>query len=276
MTQEICQPPYVVNKEFRVGKRKYVNITCSCGKEKVYREDGLKKRKHGRTCWCSRVSKEDYILEEGQRFGRLVVIKRNYEYDINQSYYDCLCDCGKVIPVRKKSLFGGETKSCGCSHREKYGRDREFHGMTGTYVHNAWCSMVNRVTRPNKSTREWYYDKGVSIDKEWRISFLKFYSDMGDPPEGHTLDRIDPSKGYCKENCRWADIETQARNRGLFKNNTSGVTGVSYNKRLGKWTAYLYRKTGIVYLGCFVTKEKAIKARKEAEIKYWGNTKENL
>ena len=54
--------------------------------------------------------------------------------------------------------------------------------------------------------------KNVSYAQEWE-SFERFYADMGDRPEGMTLDRIDPKGNYCKENCRWADYETQENNR---------------------------------------------------------------
>ena len=53
---------------------------------------------------------------------------------------------------------------------------------------------------------------GVKVDPTW-VSFKKFIEDMGERPVGNTLDRIDGSKGYCKENCRWADIYQQAANR---------------------------------------------------------------
>lgn len=42
---------------------------------------------------------------------------------------------------------------------------------------------------------------------------MAFFADMGPRPEGHTLDRIDPSKGYYKANCRWADKQTQESNK---------------------------------------------------------------
>lgn len=119
----------------------------------------------------------------------------------------------------------------------------------------------------------WYYDKGIGISVEWRKSFLTFYQDMGPCPDGYSLDRINPDGNYCKENCRWASLELQSINKGLFSNNTSGYAGVSktpYNS----WVAVINSKGETIYLGSFKSKEEAINARREAEETYWGHINE--
>ena len=67
-------------------------------------------------------------------------------------------------------------------------------------------------------------------------------------------------------NLRLATRKENCANQKIRKNNTSGVTGVLWNKSKGKWEAWIKK----VYLGCFLNKEDAIKARKEAELKYHG------
>lgn len=77
--------------------------------------------------------------------------------------------------------------------------------------------MRQRCANPNGDKWRWYGGRGISVCAEW-ASFDAFLRDMGERPEGHTLDRIDPDAGYSRANCRWATPRMQAEtNRGLFK-----------------------------------------------------------
>lgn len=84
------------------------------------------------------------------------------------------------------------------------------HGMYGTPTYKSWSEMKYRCGNPKRKDY-----MNVSYCDEWEY-FENFFADMGTRPEGTTLDRIDPSGDYCKENCRWADDLTQKNNR---KNN---------------------------------------------------------
>jgi len=79
------------------------------------------------------------------------------------------------------------------------------------YTH--WNSMVSRC-RPSNQSRARYKDKGISVCDEWASDFWKFAEDMGRKPgKGYTIDRIDNSKGYFKDNCRWATVLEQGDNQ---------------------------------------------------------------
>jgi hypothetical protein len=88
--------------------------------------------------------------------------------------------------------------------------------------------MKARCSNPNNLKYHRYGGRGIKVSEEWENSFRVFYSDMGSRPSAkHSLERVDNDRGYCKENCTWATILEQARNKGKSSSNTSGVTGVS-------------------------------------------------
>jgi hypothetical protein len=89
------------------------------------------------------------------------------------------------------------------------------------------------------------------------------------PSPDMTLERINNDKGYHKENCMWATQSEQKINQRINTRNTSGTTGVYYNKRENNWEARIWpRQIGQICLGYFTTKEEAIVARRAAEGKY--------
>lgn len=85
-----------------------------------------------------------------------------------------------------------------------------------------WSSMCRRCYDPGHPAYKFYGGQGIQVDPEWlgRMGYTNFVEKMGEPPEGLTLERIDRSKNYGPDNCRWATWEEQAKNRtqGGFKN----------------------------------------------------------
>lgn len=84
---------------------------------------------------------------------------------------------------------------------------RTIHGMHKSPAYKRWIYMRRRCKKDPK-----YIRNGVTVCERWANSFVNFYADMGDPPPGMTLDRIDGTKGYSQANCRWATYKEQARN----------------------------------------------------------------
>ena len=80
------------------------------------------------------------------------------------------------------------------------------HGFYGTPTYKSWVNMKDRCGKKG------CYEENITYCEEW-ADFRNFLRDMGVRPKGTSLDRIDPFGNYCKENCRWADFETQANNR---------------------------------------------------------------
>jgi hypothetical protein len=88
------------------------------------------------------------------------------------------------------------------------------------------------------------------MSDEWRFNFWKFAEDIGErtTPE-HSIDRINNDGDYCKENCRWATKQEQADNKGVYKTNSSGISGVQWRKDRKVWRAIVGKK----HLGHFRT-----------------------
>lgn len=88
------------------------------------------------------------------------------------------------------------------------------HGLSYSREHNIWRGMKNRCNNQNSVDYKYYIARGIVVCERWNASFESFYKDMGaSPSTKHSLDRIDNSLGYYKENCRWATNTEQAQNK---------------------------------------------------------------
>jgi hypothetical protein len=84
--------------------------------------------------------------------------------------------------------------------------------MEGTPTYNTWGHMLSRFRNEKHLQYNDYGGRGITVCESWH-KFESFLADMGEKPEGMSLDRVDNDQGYFKENCRWADSKTQIRNR---------------------------------------------------------------
>ncbi len=89
-------------------------------------------------------------------------------------------------------------------------------------TYKSWEGMKQRCLNPNNPRFDSYGGRGITIEPKW-ITFAGFLEDMGERPEGLTLDRIDNDGDYCKTNCRWASPAEQQRNTRQSKLTESQV-----------------------------------------------------
>ena len=259
---------------------------CECNGE-----DSLKlingyplRRKITQSCGClqkEKASELNFKDMTGEVFGKLKVIKRVENYISPKgkikTMWLCECNCNKKkkIVVFGESLRRGFTRSCGCLHREMLKKYNTF-DLTGEYG-------IGYTTNGN----EFYFDlEDYDLIKDYcwckdnhdyiitRIdekNILLMHRLIMNCPDNMEVDHIfHDTWDNRKEFLRIVTDSKNSMNRGLFSNNTSGVTGVSLNTNTGKWHSYIQKDNNFKYLGAFDDIEDAIQIRQEAEIKYFG------
>lgn len=154
------------------------------------------------------------IDEVGNKYGLLTVKSRsNKKTNSGNTHWNCLCECGKETISEGYSLRTKKITSCGCIKIHHFIKMNTTHGKSKTIEYNTWCLIKGRCLNKNNPKFKQWGGKGITVCKEWINDFEQFLSDMGKRPDGCTsIDRRDNTKGYSKENCRWATATMQARN----------------------------------------------------------------
>lgn len=200
----------------------------------------------------------------GSRFYRLVVTEK-LEKKWGKLLVKVMCDCGTEKTVYLYDMQKGKVKSCGCLNRELSKLRATTHGMKGTKIYTTWKNVRNRCLNKNNPQFANYGGRGIDICSEWN-DFAVFYKDMGDVPEGRSIDRVDNDKGYSKDNCRWATTQQQAENKGLYKTNKLGITGVYLDVIRNRYSANLKSRGKQIRLYYGLDFFEACCARKSAEL----------
>lgn len=166
----------------------------------------------------------------GQKLGKVIVLCDMPDRMVGTfatRYVLGVCECGTTKVIALYGLTSGHTKSCGCHNSQqssKRASDRIASGFkprlshghaanTGSRTYNTWVNMRRRCNNPSATQWKYYGGRGVKVCDRWSL-FANFLADMGERPEGKTIDRYpNPSGNYEPGNCRWATVIQQRNNR---------------------------------------------------------------
>lgn len=190
--------------------------------------------------------KERIVIESGERFGRLTVIKESVR-QYGHRYILCQCDCGNQKSINLNSLVKGLSTSCGCYRKEYISKKNTTHGLTERghieRLYNIWSNMKCRCNNPNDKGYVNYGGRGIKICSEWENDYVAFrtWALANGYSSDLTIDRIDNNKGYSPDNCRWVTMKVQSNNTRVNRKVTyrgethtlsewQDITGISDDK----------------------------------------------
>lgn len=228
-----------------------------------------------------------FIDLTGQRFGRLVVKQLLAIKKGRGSCWRCECDCGNETTAFANLLKAGHVKSCGCLARDckkelrktsiKTNRYEFFEDCVKGYDNKGNFFIIDIDDYEKVQPYRWslnnhkYWRKGQRQESD-AILLHCFILGKRNKENQYTIDHEDRNKNNNKKsNLRKCTYQQNNCNSVIPKNNKSGVLGVFWDKSRLKWTSRIQVHEKSYYLGRYEYKEDAIKARLEAEVKYFGD-----
>lgn len=147
----------------------------------------------------------------GNRYGRLVVVSESDRKRLpsgqTNRVFNCICDCGNTKSVRMLHLVRNRILSCGCIVKTRGGRGN-------TPIGKLWRAIKYRCDE-KYFENHLYFKKGIKVCDEWLNDYFKFeeWAIKNGHKKGLQIDRIDNSKGYYPDNCRFVTPEINTNNR---------------------------------------------------------------
>lgn len=158
-------------------------------------------------------------FSRGSKFGlwTIIKLKRRIKYGSSvQKVFLCRCECGTKQLVNQSNLLNKIYKSpprCKKCASKNIHNLTKYKGLSNSKSYSCWINMIRRCYNKKCKFYNYYGGRGIKVCKRWLKSFLNFYKDLGEQPEGLSLDRINSNKNYKPSNCKWSTRKEQANNR---------------------------------------------------------------
>lgn len=199
----------------------------------------------------------------GMKFGRLTVIKATCEGESGKhAEWLCKCDCGNEKIVRSSNLTVGRVKSCGCLIKESGKFTKDLKGKRFGRL-----KVMKKSTKNKKGYMEWLCK--CDCGNEITVSSTKLMQGMTKSCGCLSIEHIKNIQLLGCNSGRYKGTRISQLSKKTPKNNTTGIKGVTFNKRRNKYISQIEFKGKHIYLGGFDDLKDAAKARKEGEEKYF-------
>jgi hypothetical protein len=138
----------------------------------------------------------------GYAVGNIVVSDRLVNDERGRATWAVKCTkCDNTFARKSKDVT--RIKRCCC---------KKTHGITGGPTYTSWQNMLSRCRTDSHPSTMQYKGRGITVCDRW-LSFENFLSDMGERPDGKSIERVNNNGNYEPDNCCWATTHDQSRNR---------------------------------------------------------------
>lgn len=148
------------------------------------------------------------------KINKLTPVKPTGRNKYNKKMFLFKCDCGSYKEISMTLVTCGRIKDCGCKKIEDLIKRSTKHNKCHTEEYKIYYNIKTRLFNKKRKSYKDYGKRGISMSQDWLNSFENFLRDMGKRPSArHSIERVDNSGDYCKENCKWVTVDIQANNK---------------------------------------------------------------
>lgn len=204
----------VLSKPNNKNKSKEWRVLCEC-KCGARKEVDLNYLTVGNAigCGCNKIK---YHFTIGDKYNELTVISETFTNDENERTLLVQCSCGQKVKINAGRLVRGQ-KTCLACARKNTGKLKIIHGMCHSRIYRTWSGMKERCYNPKRRAYQWYGAKGIKICDEWLdFNIFKDWAYKNGYNDNLTIERFDPNKNYCPENCEWITKSENSRRRNAY------------------------------------------------------------